>query len=126
MFDNDKPSETATQDLVGDGGTCNLNSYLTSISSALPTNAVWLMFCENAWTDVAITIAPPTCMCKLGYTGDNCEPTTTTTSITTTTTAAAVPSGDGEPTDSEETAAAVRATSLVAVAIAAAAAAVVG
>eukprot|EP00729_Bicosta_minor_P033132 gene33132-biopygen22695 len=73
MFGNDKPSETASQDLAGDGGTCSLSGYLVPTSSTFPSNAAWLVFCENAWTDVTITIAPPTCICKQGYSGEDCQ-----------------------------------------------------
>lgn len=46
-------------------------------SSTLPSNAVWQIFCNADKTappsNVKISIAPPTCICKLGYSGDNCE-----------------------------------------------------
>ena len=70
----DKPSIEAAQDLVGDGGTCNLHGCLTSTAAVPPSNATWQMVCETGiYIDVPLTIAPPTCICKLGYSGANCE-----------------------------------------------------
>eukprot|EP00729_Bicosta_minor_P003690 gene3690-biopygen9005 len=70
-----KPSTTATTDLAGDGGTCAQNAFLNTAARTLPSSATWLMFCAAADTfvDTVLAIAAPTCICKLGYSGDNCE-----------------------------------------------------
>ena len=73
MVSNAEPSVTATQDLAGDGGICNQGGYLASTSKTLPNKAVWQIWCNNGWGDLTMTIAPPTCICKPGYSGDNCE-----------------------------------------------------
>eukprot|EP00729_Bicosta_minor_P032936 gene32936-biopygen29676 len=71
---NVKPSTAATTDLAGDGGTCAQNAYLTSTSRTLPSSATWQMYCAaDTFVDTVLSIAAPTCICKLGYSGDNCE-----------------------------------------------------
>jgi len=83
-----KPSTAATTDLVGDGGTCGAAAALASTARTLPSSATWQMFCTaDTLVDTVLSIAPPTCICELGYSGDNCEterPTTTTSTRTTT------------------------------------------
>ena len=76
LFGLTKPSETALTDLAGDGEgslSRDINGHLASLH--LASNAVWQFNCDADGTmnDDPITIAPPTCMCKLGYSGDNCE-----------------------------------------------------
>lgn len=71
---SDKPSTTATTDLAGDGGTCAASAYLETTDRTLPSSAVWQMWCaEGEKSDTVLSISPPTCICKLGYSGDNCE-----------------------------------------------------
>ena len=80
MFTSKIPSTTATTDLDGDSDCAGFGYIKTT--GPLPANAAWRQFCNSAWTDVAITIAPPTCVCEKEYTGTNCDTSTTTTTAT--------------------------------------------
>lgn len=69
-----KPSTAATTDLAGDGGTCLAHADLVSTARTLPSSATWNLYCAaDTLVDTVLSIAPPTCICKLGYSGDNCK-----------------------------------------------------
>ena len=75
MFSDVKPSTTATKDLAGDGKMCHMAGYLISSSTTPPANGNWQIGCSanGAFATVKIKISTPTCICKLGYSGKNCE-----------------------------------------------------
>ena len=82
MFSKNKPSITAAQDLALDGGDCVLDGYVKSTAAAPPnnavppSNAVWRMFCDDETaivSNVTLTFAPPICVCKYGWWGDECD-----------------------------------------------------
>lgn len=91
-------SGLSVSDMAAYGGACLNNAYMATTAETLPqlTHAVWLEFCsENTVVDTLLSFSAPTCICKLGYSGDDCAiytttqtattPTTTTTTTTTTT-----------------------------------------
>ena len=56
IFDEDAPSTTAAGDLDGDGK-CNYKARIASSSSEPPPNTnTWRMLCNDAWTDVSLSI----------------------------------------------------------------------
>lgn len=57
IFDDDKPSITATSDLDGDKD-CVFTGYIGSSSTIPPASAVWRLNCVAGFTDVPLTIKP--------------------------------------------------------------------
>ena len=81
-------------DMAEYGGACLNNAYAKTPAARMqPPVAVWEEFCaENTLGSTFLWFSAPTCICKLGYSGDNCATSTpatitTTTRPTTTTTA---------------------------------------
>ena len=58
FLDGSQPSTTASVNLDGGEGQCNMNGFIDTTSNTIPYgDNVWTMWCDGSWTNVAMTIA---------------------------------------------------------------------